>query len=174
METEEQELYTHPANAVFALMDDREFRYSLIRPALEKDKASVCRLTSGKHQLKGFRHLGLAPNVMIVPVLSDEASITPALAHRLLELWLEANAPLQERVAAKLTELGYTLNAAPFTEDNEVSWRPMSKEHAQLQYDGAFLADEDKNRVMLMSLLLGSFGGDEDESEGEATDDAKS
>jgi hypothetical protein len=170
MSTDDNNLQIHPANAVFALMEDRDFRYSIIRPALEKDKAGVCRLASGKHQLKGFRHLALAPTVMIVPVLSDEANVSTKLARRLLEYWWEEKGMLRELVSVKLREYGYTPNTEPFNADDDVSWTPMKKEHAEAQYDGTFLESEDKNHVMLMSLLLGWFGGDEDAAA--ADDDA--
>ena len=170
METEDSNLQIHPANAVFALMEDREFRYSLIRPALEKDKAGICRLSTGKHQLHGFRHLALAPNVMIVPVLSDEANLSSKLARRLLGYWWDDHTELRAKVGARLAELGYAQQPEPFTADDEVSWTPMKKEHAELQYDGTFLAGEDKNHVMLMSLLLGWFGGDEDVTDAAETE----
>lgn len=168
MEQEQQEPFRHPANAVFSLMDDRDFRYSVIRPALLKDKSGVCRLTTGKHQPKGFRHLDKAPDVMIVPVLSDEANISEDLAKRLLEEWIAVQQPLVDAVSAKLREFEYEPASTPFGEDGKISWRSLKDEHAKLQYDGAFIESEDKNAVMLMSLLLGWFGSDkEEESEEE-------
>ena len=125
MEQEQQEAQRHAANTVFALMDDREFRYSVIRPALEKDKAGVCRLTTGKHQLKGFRHLAKAPEVMIVPVLSDEANLSEDLAKRILEEWLAAQMPLREIVSGKLKELGYDPVLTPFDTEGKISWLPL-------------------------------------------------
>lgn len=165
MEQEQQQpqLQRHPANAVFALMDDREFRYSVIRPALEKDKSGVCRLTTGKHQLKGFRHLAKAPDIMIVPVLSDEANVSEDLAKRVLEEWIGAQLPLREKVSGKLKELGYDPVLTPFDADGKIAWQPLKDEHAKPQYDGTFLEGDDKNAVMLMSLLLGWFGSDKDE-----------
>jgi hypothetical protein len=163
MEQEQQAAQRHPANAVFALMDDREFRYSVIRPALQKDKAGVCRLTTGKHQLKGFRHLGKAPEIMIIPVLSDEANLSEELAKRLLEEWLATQQPLLEKISAKLQELGYAAVASPFDAAGKIGWQALKDEHAKLQYDGTFLEGEDKNAVMLASLLLGWFGSDKDE-----------
>ena len=171
MANEKQEPLAHPANAVFALMDDRDFRYSVIRPGLEKDKAGICRLTTGKHQLKGFWHLGKAPDVMIVPVLSDEANVSAELAKKLLEYWLETQQALKDKVGGKLLELGYETVATPFDAEEKITWRAMKDEHAKQQYDGTFIEDEDKNAVMLMSLLSGWFGSDkEDENETEEYD----
>jgi hypothetical protein len=161
-----KEPFVHPANAVFSLMEDREFRFTVIRPGLEKDKIAVCRMSTGKHQLKGFRHLEKAPAVMIVPVLSDEANLSPELAKALLEAWFEDSAALRERVTAKLVELGYAVQVSPFDKDGNVSWRALGADHAAQQYDGVFIEGEDKNGVMLMSLLLGWFGSD-DEDDGE-------
>jgi hypothetical protein len=163
MELEQQEVQRHPANAVFALMDDREFRYSVVRPGLEKDKAGVCRLSTGKHQLRGFRHLAKAPDVMIIPVLSDEANLSEELARRLLEEWLAVQMPLREKVSTKLKELGYDPVLTPFDAEGKISWQAVKDEHAKLQYDGTFLDGEDKNAIMLMSLLLGWFGSDKEE-----------
>ncbi len=173
MTNTDNESARHPANAVFALMDDRDFRYSIIRPALEKDKDGICKLTTGKHQPKGFRHLNRAPDVMIVPVLSDEANLSADLAKKLLEYWLEDKSALKEKVGAKLKELGYEPGESAFDENDEIGWKSMSSEHAASQYDGEFLSGEDKNEVMLMSLLLGWFGGEEEEEteEGEAGED---
>jgi hypothetical protein len=156
---------THPANAVFALMDDRDFRFSIIKPALEADKAGLCRLTTGKHQLRGFRNISRAPISLILPVLSDEANVSAELAERALRHWYAAQDTLREAVSAKLTELGYEPTKEPFDKDGMVSWTPLKKEYADLQYDGKFLEAEDSNGVMLMSLLLGWFGGDEDDVE---------
>lgn len=169
----QKEPFVHPANVVFSFMEDREFRFSVVRPGLEHDKAGVCRLSTGKHQLKGFRHLEKAPDVMVVPVLSDEAAISAELAKALLAAWLTANQPLRERVAARLAELGYGVQDQPFDEDDNASWRSLADEHAQLQYDGAFMEGEDKNAVMLMSLLLGWFGSDKDDDEETAPEAAK-
>ena len=165
MTTPDTETVRHPANAVFALMDDREFRYSIIRPALEKDKDALCRLSTGKNMLKGFRHLNRAPNVMIVPVLSDEANLSAELARKLLEYWFEDQAMLKSLVTAKLQLLGYAPVESPFDEHGDIGWQTMKPEHAEEQFEGEFLPDQDKNHVMLMSLLLGWFGGDEEEKE---------
>jgi hypothetical protein len=164
-EANNKEPFEHSASAVFSLMEDREFRFSVIRPGLEKDKAGVCRLSTGKHQLKGFRHLGKAPDVMIVPVLSEEANVSPELAKALLTYWLEVSGPLREKVAARLTELGYETKENPFDDEDNVAWRSLAHDHAQQQYDGTFLEGEDKNAVMLMSLLLGWFGSEKDQEE---------
>ncbi|MDH7515777.1 MAG: hypothetical protein QHI48_07890 [Bacteroidota bacterium] len=170
MTPNETELRTHPAHAVFSLIEQRDFRYSIIRSALEKDKNGLCRLATGKHQIRGFRHLNRAPNVMIVPVLSEEANISEELARKLLEHWLDEHADLREKVASKLRELGYEPQVTPFDDTGEIGWRSMSREHAQSQFDGEFLPDEDKNGVMLMSLLLGWFGTEEQEPEEEAVE----
>ncbi len=156
------QVYTHPANAVFALMEDREFRHSIIRPALAKDKAGLARLTTGKHQMKGFRNMAKAPAVMLVSVISDEANLSAALARRILTLWLEDAGVLRGVVAAKLATLGYEINETTFDDDDQVTWRPLADEHATEQFDGSFLEGEDPNAVMLMSLLLGWFGSDKD------------
>lgn len=156
------QVYTHPANAVFALMEDREFRHSIIRPALAKDKAGLARLTTGKHQLKGFRNMAKAPAVMLVSVISDEANLSAPLARRILELWLDDAAVLRGVVAAKLATLGYEAADTIFDDDDQVTWRPLSDDHATEQFDGTFLEGEDPNAVMLMSLLLGWFGSDKD------------
>lgn len=171
-----KEPFVHPANVVFSFMEDREFRLSVVRPGIAKDKAAVCRLSTGKHQLKGFRHLEKAPDVMVAPVLSDEAVISAELAKALLAAWLEVNGPLRDRVAARLAELGYTAQEHAFDEDDNASWRSLADEHAKLQYEGSFLEGEDKNAVMFMSLLLGWFGSDKDDEpeegdEAEAADD---
>jgi hypothetical protein len=170
MEQEQKVPQRHPANTVFALMDDREFRYSVIKPALQKDKAGVCRLSTGKHQLKGFRHLAKAPEVMIIPVLSDEANIAEELAKRLLTEWSAAQEPLMDAVAAKLRELSYEPVASPFDAEGKIGWQALKDEHAKLQYDGEFLPDQEKNAVMLASLLLGWFGSDKEEAEEEETE----
>jgi hypothetical protein len=171
MEQENKEALRHPANAVFALMDDREFRFSVIRPALAKDKAGICRLTTGKHQLKGFRHLGKAPEVMIVPVLSDEANLSEDLAKRLLEEWFASQQPLVEKVFARLKELDYEPVGSPFGTDGKIGWQSLKDEHAKLQYDGTFIDGEDKNAVMLISLMLGWFGSDKDDAEEPVADE---
>ena len=44
--------------------------------------------------------------------------------------------------------------------------KPLRDEHAKLQYEGTFPDGENKDAVMLMSLLLGWFGSDR-------TDDAE-
>ncbi len=152
----------NPANAVFALMEDREFRYSVIRPAIEKDKAGICRLATGKHQVKGFRNIALAPTVMLLPVLSQEANASTELAQRLLQSWLDDHADLRALVSAKLKALNYQPSETPITQDGFVEWRSMEHEHATTQYDGSFIDAQDKNAVMLMSLLLGWFGSDQD------------
>lgn len=158
---------THPANAVFALMDDRNFRFSIIKPALEADKNGLCRLTTGKHQLRGFRNISRAPMSLLLPVISDEANVSTELAERVLLHWFEAQSELRETVGAKLTELGYEIKKEAFDEEGLIQWTSLKKEHADLQYDGTFLEELDSNAVMLMSLLLGWFGGDEEEEETE-------
>jgi hypothetical protein len=167
------QVYTHPANAVFALMEDRDFRHSIIRPALAKDKAGLARLTTGKHQLKGFRNMAKAPAVMLVSVISDEANLSAPLARRILELWLDDAGVLRGVVAAKLATLGYEISESTFDDDDQVTWRPLADDHATEQFDGTFLEGEDPNAVMLMSLLLGWFGSDKDGvAEDEAADAA--
>ena len=154
---------SHPANAVFALMEDREFRFGVIRPALEKNKAGLAKLVTGKHQLKGYRHIAKAPMVMLVPVISSEANASPELAKSIIQSWLEDHGTLRKTIAEKLTSLGYTPKKLPFGEDDMISWKTLKDEHAQAQFDGTFLENEDKNAVMLMSLLLGWFGSDRGE-----------
>ncbi|PLX30710.1 MAG: hypothetical protein C0600_07665 [Ignavibacteria bacterium] len=158
---------THPANAVFALMDDRNFRYSIIKPALEADKAALCRLTTGKHQLRGFRNISRAPLSLLLPVISDEANVATELAEKVLRHWFAAQGELREAVGARLTELGYDIKDDAFDEEGLIQWASLKKEHADLQYDGKFLEELDSNAVMLMSLLLGWFGGDDEEDETE-------
>ncbi len=157
------ELQAHPANAVFALMEDRNFRFGVIRPALEARKQELCRLATGKHMVKGFRNIAKAPVSMLLQVISDEANLSAELARGILEHWMSTQGVLRERVTIALRERGYEPKEQAFDEHGEIGWRPMSPEHAQLQYDGAFIDDEDANAVMLMSLLLGWFGGDEDD-----------
>jgi hypothetical protein len=163
--------FVHPASVVFSFMEDREFRLSVVRPGVTKDKAAVCRLSTGKHQLKGFRHLEKAPDVMVAPVLADEAVISAELARALLAAWLEVNGDLRDRVAARLAELGYAAQDQPFDEDDNAMWRSLTDEHARLQYDGVFLEGEEKNAAMLMSLLLGWFGSDKDDETGDTEPD---
>jgi hypothetical protein len=167
----EEDIQRHPANAVFALMEDREFRHSVVRGAVEHDKTGLSRLTTGKHQLRGFRHIGKAPTVMLVPVLSDDANDAPDLAKAILDYWLEDNAVLRAKVAARLRELGYEPAADIFDAEGLVAWKPMKHDDATLQYDGAFVEDEDKNAVMLMSLLLGWFGSDRDGEDAESEEE---
>jgi len=143
-------------------MEDKEFRYSILKPAIEQDKAALCRLTTGKHQLRGFRNLAKAPSILIIPVLSDEANVSAELAEAILRHWLKNSSSLQEVVSAKLNELGYEVNTETFDVDGLIAWKPMANDHAQLQFDGKFLEGEDSNAVMLMSLLLGWFGSDKD------------
>ncbi|MBR9978195.1 MAG: hypothetical protein KFH87_08920 [Bacteroidetes bacterium] len=172
MATKNDKVQSHPANAVFALMDDRQFRYSVIRPALEEDKATISRLATGKHQLKGFRNISRAPMSMLLPVISDEANLSAEMARRILDRWFTKEDELKSLVAAKLQLLGYEPKEAPFDEEGNVEWQMLAKEHADMQYDGTFIEDQDENAVMLMSLLLGWFGADDDaEEEDEATDD---
>jgi hypothetical protein len=165
MTTTDKKQQIHPAHAVFALMEDRQFRYSVIKPALEKDKAALCHLTTGKYQLNGFRHISKAPTVMLMPVLSDESNVSAELAQVVLQTWYDTNTALREKVAARLTELGYATRPAPFNDDDKVVWDMMKKDDAQLEFDGKLIEDEDKNAVMLMSLLLGWFGTDDEEAE---------
>ncbi len=157
-----EELQSHPANAVFALMDDRNFRHSVVRPALEADKAGLARLTTGKHQLRGFRNFARAPLSMLLPVISDEANLSPELAYRILSHWFEAQGALKGLVTAKLQLLGYEPQETPFDEEMNVQWQTLKKEHADMQYDGTFVEGEDMNAVMLMSLLLGWFGAEDE------------
>jgi len=158
----------HPANAVFALMDDRQFRYSVIQPALEADKHELCRHATGKNQVRGFRNLAKAPTSLLLPVISDEANLSAELARRILEHWMERERTLRERVTETLREHGYEPVEQAFDDAGMVRWNTVSKEHAEMQYDGKFIDGEDKNAVMLMSLLLGWFGS-EDEEETEET-----
>lgn len=158
----------HPANAVFALMEDREFRHGIIRTAVEKDKTALSRLATGKHQLKGFRHIEKAPTVMLIPVLSDEANESADLAKEILTVWLADSQVLRGKVATRLQELGYEPVATPFDEEDLVGWKPLHDEHAKLQYEGTFLEGESKDAVMLMSLLLGWFGSDREPDAEEA------
>ena len=164
------ETQSHPANAVFALMDDRNFRFSVVRPALEADKANLARLTTGKHQVRGFRNIGLAPISMLLPIIAEEANLSTELAVRILRHWFEDQKELRENVSKKLTELGYTPGEELFDDDGATQWKPLQKEHADMQFDGTFLTDADNNGVMLMSLLLGWFGSDEEEETEEESD----
>lgn len=173
MTTKNDKVQSHPANAVFALMDDRQFRYSIIRPALEEDKTTIARLATGKHQLKGFRNISRAPMSMLLPVISDEANLSAEMAQRILDRWFSTEDELKSLVAAKLQLLGYEPKESPFDEDGNIKWQMLAKEHADMQYDGTFIEDKDENAVMLMSLLLGWFGADDDpEEEGEAAADS--
>ncbi len=162
-----EELQSHPANAVFALMDDRAFRHSVVRPALEADKAALSRLATGKHQLHGFRNISRAPISMLLPVMSEEANLSPELAKRILSHWFTAQDVLKGLVAAKLQLLGYEPQETPFDEDGNVQWQMLKKDHADTQYEGTFVEGEDMNAVMLMSLLLGWFGAEDDDAEEE-------
>ena len=161
----QNDIQKHPANAVFLLLDDRKFRHSVIKTALDRDKQGICRLATGKTQLPGFRNFAKAPVQLLVPVISDDVSVGDELAHRVLIHWFEANVDLEGKVRAKLQELGYEPQAAPFDEEKQVSWQPLSPEHADLQYEGEFLPDENADSAMLMSLLLGWFGADEEEAD---------
>ncbi len=163
-------LQSHPANAVFALMDDRAFRHSVVRPALEADKAGLARLTTGKHQLRGFRNFARAPLSLLLPVISDEANLSPELAYRILSHWFETQEMLRGLVTAKLQLLGYEPQETPFDEEKNVQWQMLKKEHADMQYDGTFVEGEDMNGVMLMSLLLGWFGAEDETEEEEDTE----
>jgi hypothetical protein len=161
---------SHPANAVFALMDDRNFRFSVVRPALEADKAGIARLTTGKHQVKGFRKAERAPISMLLPIMSEEANLSPELAARVLRHWFDDQNELREKVSATLKEFGYEPATEPLDAEGNANWKPLKKEHADLQFDGNFLTDADQNGVMLMSLLLGWFGSEEDEEKEEESD----
>ncbi len=163
MATQESKPQIHPANAVFALMEDRAFRFSVIRPAMENDKAGLCRLTTGKYQLKGFRNIAKAPSIMLLPVLSDEANVSADLARTVLQSWYDEEIDLRSRVGEKLTSRGYTPRPTPFDEEGQVTWNVMKPDDANAQFDGHFLPDDDKNAVMLMSLLLGWFGTNDEE-----------
>jgi hypothetical protein len=160
-----KEAQEHPANVVFALMEDRDFRYSVIRPALAKDKEALCRLTTGKHQVKGFRNIAKAPIALILPTISEEANLSAELARRILDHWLSEQQALRDAVAAKLGEAGYEIRENIFDDEGMVVWHALSDEVATAQFEGAFLPDEDSNAVMLMSLLLGWFGSDREEEE---------
>lgn len=160
-----EEPRSYPANAVFALMDEKEFRYEVIRPALEKDKEGLCRLVTGKHQLRGFRHISKAPMVMLVPVISDEANESSDLAEGILKHWFSSKRSLKKKVSEQLIELGYEPRKKPFDDSGMTSWKPLTPDQAQSQFDGNFIEEEDKNAVMLMSLLLGWFGSEEEEED---------
>lgn len=166
-----ENVQSHPANAVFALMEDRAFRISVVRPALEADKNALARLATGKHQLKGFRNIARAPLSMLLPVIADEANLSAELARRILDHWFGTQDELRGLVTAKLQLLGYEVKETPFDEDGFVAWRTLKKEHADAQYDGTFVGDQEENGVMLMSLLLGWFGSDDDAA-GETEEDA--
>ncbi len=167
MMNKNEEPQSHPANTVFALMDDRAFRHSVVRPALEADKAGLSRLSTGKHALRGFRNIARAPISMLLPVISDEANLSAELARRILTHWFSAQGVLKGLVEAKLQLLGYEPRETPFDEDGNVQWRTLKKEHADMQYEGSFIEGEDMNAVMLMSLLLGWFGAEDEEGEEE-------
>lgn len=160
----------HPANMVFALMEDRAFRHAVVRPALEADRAGLARLATGKHQLHGFRNIARAPLSMLLPVISDEANLSTELAHRILQHWFENQGLLKGLVEAKLQLLGYEVNETPFDEFGNVEWRMLKKEHADMQYEGGFVEEQDQNAVMLMSLLLGWFGAEDEDGEEEDED----
>ena len=160
-----KEAQEHPANVVFALMEDRDFRFSVIRPALEKEKAELCRLATGKHQVKGFRNISKAPVSLILPTISEEANLSAELAQRILNHWGSLQQPLRDNVAAKLQEAGFEPKATFFNEEGILEWHALTEEIATSQFDGTFLPEEDKNAVMLMSLLLGWFGSDEESEE---------
>ena len=166
-----ENVQSHPANAVFALMEDRAFRFSVVRPALEADKNNLSRLATGKHQLKGFRNIARAPMSMLLPVISDEANVSTELAHRILQHWFDSQDMLRSLVIAKLQLLGYEPKEQPFDEHGNVEWRLLKKEDADTQYDGSFLPDQDENGAMLMSLLLGWFGAEDEGTEEEGTDE---
>jgi hypothetical protein len=169
-----KEAQEHPANVVFALMEDRDFRYSVIRPALAKDKEALCRLSTGKHQVKGFRNIAKAPIALILPTISEEANLSEELARRILEHLLSELQALRDAVAAKLVEAGYEIREHIFDDEGMVVWRVLSDDVATAQFEGAFLPDEDSNAVMLMSLLLGWFGSDkDDDDDDEATEEAE-
>ena len=155
----------YPANTVFALMEDKEFRNPIIRQALEKDKTGVCRLTTGKNQLKGYRNLAKAPMSMLIPVISNDANISDELAEKILRFWLGDQTELEDKVAEKLRTLGYEPQTNIFDEEHKVHWNFLKKEHAEAQFEGTFIDGVDKNAVMLMSLLLGWFGSEEEEEE---------
>jgi hypothetical protein len=170
MDTTEQH---HPANTVFLLLEDRSFRFEVIKPGLLKEKHRLGKLVSGKHQVKGFRHISKAPVSMIIPAVSEEVNVSPELAQVLLQHWFDDNSELKELVASKLSSLGYEPKKQPFDDNGNTSWLVMKNDHADAQYKGTFLEGEDENGVMLMSLLLGWFGNDEDESsEADSTDAA--
>ncbi len=149
---------SHPAHAVFALMEDRDFRYSVIRPALEARKDKLCRLTSGRYQVRGYRNLAKAPLSLLLPVISDDANVSSELAEQILVHWFEHNTELEGMLREKLDALGLKTHAAPFDEDGMATWDVLPSEQAQAQFDGTFVEGQDKNAVMLMSLLLGWFG----------------
>lgn len=157
----------HPANMVFALMEDRTFRHSVVRPALEADRAGLARLATGKHQLRGFRNIARAPLSMLLPVISDEANLSTELAHRILQHWFDNQGLLKGLVEAKLQLLGYEVKETPFDEYGNIEWQMLKKEHADMQYEGSFLEEQDQNAVMLMSLLLGWFGAEDEEGDDE-------
>lgn len=167
-----KEAQEHPANVVFALMEDKDFRYSVIRPALEKDKAALCRLATGKHMVKGFRNIAKAPTSLILPVISEEANLSAELAKRILEHWTGEQSELRGKVASKLQESGFEPKESLFNEQDQVQWHSLSEEVASSQFDGTFLPDEDSNAVMLMSLLLGWFGSDEQGEEDAEADES--
>jgi len=168
------DVQAQPANAVFALMDDRQFRFSVVRPALEEDKVGLCRLTTGKHQLRGFRNIFRAPVSLLLPVIADEANLSAELAERILAKWFDVKSELRERVAGRLRELGYEPRDEPFDEESAVRWNNLKPEHAEQQFEGTFVDEQDSNGVMLMSLLLGWFGADEEqEQEQEQEQDKK-
>ena len=168
-----KDMQSHPANAVFALMEDRDFRFSVVRPALEADKTSLARLTTGKHQVRGFRNIARAPLSMLLPIISEEANLSQPLAERILSHWFDAQADLRGKVSEKLRTLGYEPTEKPMDDEGNVNWQMLSREHADLQFDGTFLEGEDSNGVMLMSLLLGWFGSADEEADAEGdTDDA--
>jgi hypothetical protein len=162
--TPSDDIRRHPANAVFALMEDRAFRLSVIRPALEADKGGLSRLVTGKHPLRGFRTIAKAPMPMLLPVISDEANLSADLAQGILTHWFRTQVELRTKVSERLAAIGCEPVPMPFDEDGLVGWNTLPPAEAAKQFDGTFLEGEDKNAVMLMSLLLGWFGGEEDET----------
>jgi hypothetical protein len=162
--TPSDDIRRHPANAVFALMEERSFRLSVIRPALEADKGGLSRLATGKHALRGFRTLAKAPMPMLLPVISDEANLSAELAQGILTHWFRTQVDLRTKVSERLQSIGCEPVALPFDDEGLVGWNTLPAGESAKQFDGTFIEGEDKNAVMLMSLLLGWFGGEEDEA----------
>ncbi|MFA6235176.1 MAG: hypothetical protein WC824_13460, partial [Bacteroidota bacterium] len=92
------------------------------------------------------------------------------LAQRILTHWFTTQEVLKGLVAAKLQLLGYEPKESPFDEEGNVQWQMLKKDHADAQYDGTFVEGEDMNGVMLMSLLLGWFGAEDDDAGTEEED----